>query len=433
MNENQNTKQKFLRILVVITVLIIVLLLSGSIIFDYLDNKDSSRHIVITEAHLPLDNVDPKEIWVDQIRSENHLIRSENNQIRNENEIVQEKVDFIQEMVVNKLKEDNDREKTVQNEILELRKTIEALKSEIKNTSSVTSKINLQEELRTTSVTHKQGSLIDPFFNQSNFEESVQRYSQEIVVPLTSVVCSEPISLRHVDRTIPAGTTVKAILLSSVDMPCGVRGSIDPLPVKLRVIADGRLPNNVKARLKGGIITASVYGELSSERVNFRLEKLTQIRPDGHYIETQVAGYVSGEDGKYGLRGVVVDKSAHLIENALISGFFSGVSNFFEAAATARLFPLTSLNGCSPEGCQAPNWGQSMGQLGIAGGSEGVTSALDAVTDYFIKRAEQLRPVIQISPGRLVDITFLDSADLGDLYTHEKVRNSGSKDLSCGY
>lgn len=253
----------------------------------------------------------------------------------------------------------------------------------------------------------------------------------EVFTPLSTVCCPEAMNLHHVDQTIPSGTTVKAILLSSVDLPCGVRGNTDPLPVKLRIIADGRLPHAVKARLKSGIITACVYGDLSSERAYFRLEKLTQVKPDGYFIETQVAGYVSGEDGKYGLRGTVVDKSCQLVENALFSGFLSGASNFFEAAATARLSPVLPFGNCAGESCSM-DWGQAAGQLSVAGGSGGVTNALDVLTDYFIKRAEQLRPVIQITPGRIVDITFSDSADLGELYTHERVRNGGKLEARCG-
>ena len=433
MNEDQNRKQKLLRYLVVGIVGMIFIALSCVIIFDYLESKDSSNRVVTTEAHLPLDGIDPKEIWVDQIRNENHLIRSENNQIRTENEIVQGKVDFIQDIVIQREKEKIDREKAYQNEINELKMSLESLRIEIKEaTSKVSKSETLKDELRTTTMIHRQSSLLDPFSNQSLIENVNLTQPEELCTPLTSVVCPEPMNLHHVDRTIPAGTTVKAILLSSVDMPCGVKGSTDPLPVKLRVIADGRLPHQVRARLKSGIITACVYGDLSSERVYFRLEKLTQVRADGHYIETQVAGYVSGEDGKYGLRGIVVDKSAQMIENALLSGFLSGTSSFFEASAMARLYPLTGLNGCAPEGCQVPSWGQSAGQLAISGGTEGVTNALDALTDYFIRRAEQLRPVIQITPGRLVDITFSDCADLGDLYTHERVRTSGARSSKWG-
>ncbi len=407
MNADHQKKQRLLKYALLTIVGAVFLIFSAITVMDYYSKTAEKRKSVAIQPQLPLDGVDPKEIWVDQMRSEN--------------EIVQGKVDFIQDMIVTRTQEEGDRNEATQNELTLLRNQMESLRNELRNsqTNGSISGEKLREEVKNVSTQNQQMSW-------NPFSQALPEMPQEeVFTPITFVACPEPTNLHHVNRTIPAGTTVKAILLSSVDMPCGVKGSTDPLPVKLRIIADGRLPHEVRARLRSGIITACVYGDLSSERVYFRLEKLTQVRPDGHYIETQVAGYVSGEDGKYGLRGIVVDKSAQLIENAMISGFLSGVSNFFEATAMARLYPCTQLNGgTSTEGCPI-NWKQSAGQLAIAGGSEGVTNAMDALTDYFIKRAEQLRPVIQITPGRIVDITFSDCADLGDLYTHERVRNSG--------
>ena len=415
MNEEKKKRQKLLRYLVLAFVGAVSLAFSWVVISDYFDAKVSPKRTYATNTHLPLDGIDPKEIWVDQIRTEN--------------EVVQGKVDYMQEMLIKRVKEESDREHTTQSEISALRNEIENLRTELKrkHSSEIPVSQNLREELHHVAANYQQPQLAwQPFDNSPP-----PMLPQEMYSPLTSVTCPNNANLHYIDRTIPAGTTVKAILMSSVDMPCGVRASSDPLPVKLRIIADGRLPHKIRARLKSGIVTASVYGDLSSERVFLRLEKLTQIRADGHFIETQVAGYVSGEDGKYGLRGTVVDKSAQLVENALISGFLSGASNFFEAAAMARLYPGTVYGSCAPtEGCNI-NWSQSAGQLAVAGGSGGVTNALDALTGYFIERAEQLRPVIQITPGRIVDITFSDSADLGDLYTHERVRNNGRNE-TCG-
>lgn len=396
MNEDHQRNQTILRYAVLVIVGVVFILFSAYIVFDYFETKKPKTTYDV-RAHLPLDGIDPKEIWVDQIKSEN--------------ENIQGRVNSIENMFLKQLEEKETRDSATRDQIDRLHQEIAALRVEQQEGHLFQNPNNqaMIEENSRVPVTHQAWN---PFSNQEKLEE-------EGLPILSSVTCAEPKGLHHVNRTIPTGTSVKAILLSSVDMPCGVNGSADPLPVKLRVIADGRLPHHVRSRLKSGIVTASVYGDLSSERVYFRLEKFTQMRKDGYFIETQVAGYVSGEDGKYGLRGVVVDKSAQLVENALFSGFLSGASNFFEAAAAARITPF---NGCYPEGCNNISTRQYAGQLAISGGSGGVSNALDVLTDYFIKRAEQLRPVIQITPGRIVDITFSDCADLGDLHTHERVR-----------
>ena len=57
-------------------------------------------------------------------------------------------------------------------------------------------------------------------------------------------------------------------------------------------------------------------------------------------------GFVSGEDGKQGLRGTVVDRSISQIKNAAISGFVSGMSQLAQAAINAKYYP-----GCYDYNC----------------------------------------------------------------------------------
>ena len=54
--------------------------------------------------------------------------------------------------------------------------------------------------------------------------------------------------------------------------------------------------------------------------------------------------------------------------------------------------------------------------------ANGASNAFDMLADYYIKRAEQVMPVIQVTAGRIVDITFTHQTELGDLYTKEKVK-----------
>ena len=51
----------------------------------------------------------------------------------------------------------------------------------------------------------------------------------------------------------------------------------DPRPMLLRLIDPGTLPRRFQSDLKDCHCTASAYGDLSSERVYARLEKLTCI------------------------------------------------------------------------------------------------------------------------------------------------------------
>lgn len=219
----------------------------------------------------------------------------------------------------------------------------------------------------------------------------------------------------NVDTVIPAGTTAKALLISSVDAPCGVHASADPQPVKLRILADGNLPKGVRAKLKGTILIGSAYGNISSERIYIRAERISQIKKNGDFIETDVAAYVTGEDGKYGMRGVVVDRANRLIASAAFAGFLDGVNQYLAATVNAQTLAKATQG--------LPN--RDVINLDILQSStlQGVSTGLDKLSDYFIRRAEQLQPVIQVAAGRVIDITFTHSTRLGDLHTKEKVKD----------
>ncbi|MCE3230852.1 MAG: traB [Alphaproteobacteria bacterium] len=48
------------------------------------------------------------------------------------------------------------------------------------------------------------------------------------------------------------------------------------------------------------------------------------------------------------------------------------------------------------------------------GAGKGINNALDKYADFYIKRAEQLQPVIQVAAGRQVDIVFTEGISMGE-------------------
>ena len=221
------------------------------------------------------------------------------------------------------------------------------------------------------------------------------------------------------DNRVPAGSFVKGLLLSGVDASTSIQASADPRPVLLKVTDKGTLPRSFKMDLKGCHIIGAAVGDLSSERVFVRVEKLTCTeKQTGEIIETQIAGYVSGEDGKAGIRGIVADKSPQMMQNAFFSGFLSGASSFIGAQQTKSVFPVSPFGQTNA---------LSAKQLGAAGASSGAGKALDKMSDFYIQRAEQLQPVIQVSAGRNVDVVFTEGTNFGDTRvreTLEKVRDA---------
>ena len=330
---------------------------------------------------LPGDKVNPAEVWMTRLEGDNRLL--------------DQKIQYLEGLILEskKTEENKDRENR-------------DLRAEI---------ARVKQDLKTHSVTQANYREPQEILIQDSVGGSCSGEIRTFRPPLAMMVMDEgDRRVSHIDEVIPAGTTVRALLVSSVDAPCSVCSNCDPQPIKLRLLDDGHLPKCVQARVKGGVLIGSAYGDLSSERVYMRLERFTQVNPNGEFIETDVTGYVSGEDGKYGVRGVVVDKSEKLVASAAFSGFFSGVSQFLQATVNAQNVRDATRG--------LPNdlrW-----DLVKEGGLSGCASSLDRLAEYYICRAEQIQPVIEVAAGRIVDVTFTYSAEVGDLHTKDRVKET---------
>lgn len=224
-------------------------------------------------------------------------------------------------------------------------------------------------------------SLRQPPFQGYNSVPSNQASFKKNQKMLVAIACSseQGSKRRSLEDSIPVGESVKALLLSGVDAVCGVYSRSEPVPVKLQLLEEGHLPNKLQSKIKRGVLLGSAYGDISSERVIIRLEKLRILNLDGTYYDTAVSGFVTGEDGKYGIRGKVVDRSAKMIKNAATSGALQEISNLAQASLAKPNVNISSW-------AAAP---QVLGG-GVVGGS---SRALEMLADYYIKRAEHVQPV----------------------------------------
>ncbi len=215
------------------------------------------------------------------------------------------------------------------------------------------------------------------------------------------------LSKRNVETEIPAGTVVKCLLVSSADCSVGIHTASDPNTVLLQPIANGKLPKKVQVALKGSRIIGTAVGDIASERVRIRTERMTlMLGSSGDFVETSIAGFVSGEDGKEGVRGVVVDRSGAIISRAAFASFLQGVGQSIQATLNNQTLEKISKVGDTQSILDV----DAFRNAGIAGGN----TALNKLAEYYIKRAEQLQPVIQIQAGRTVDVIFLKTVKLGE-------------------
>ncbi len=213
--------------------------------------------------------------------------------------------------------------------------------------------------------------------------------------------------LKSTDNTIPSGAFAEAVLISGVDASTAIQASSDPRPVLLRLIHPGTLPRRFQSDLEGCHVSVASYGDISSERVFMRLEKLSCVeRKTGEVMSMAVQGYVAGEDGRVGIRGVVVDKAGASMRNAMVGGFFSSFGNFLGQNKSPLLFSPTM-------GFSQQNTMTGMDLFKQSAGT-GMGGALSKYADFYIKRAEQMQPVIQVAAGRKVDVVFNEDFDFSD-------------------
>jgi conjugal transfer pilus assembly protein TraB len=163
-----------------------------------------------------------------------------------------------------------------------------------------------------------------------------------------------------------------------------------------RIVADGTLPNHKKSHLKDCVVTAAVVGDISSERGQIRLERMSCTFPNGEIVEQQVEGTIFGMDAKNGVRGNPVWREGALLGRAAVAGTLSGLGS-----AISQTYTTTSI---SPLGStQTVN----NGDIFKYGAAQGASNAMEKLADYNIRRAEQYHPVIQLSAGQPVDVVFL--------------------------
>lgn len=184
-----------------------------------------------------------------------------------------------------------------------------------------------------------------------------------------------------------------ARLLNGLDAATGGSAQQNPQPVLMAVTDMTQMPNRYREDFRECFITAAGYGDISSERAYLRLEKLSCIDDDGHAIEESIDGYVTGEDGKVGMRGHLVSKQGQVLAKALLAGIASGIGNAFtQSVSTQSISPLGATTTIPP------------GAAARAGVYSGVGKALNKLADFYIQQANKLYPVIEVDSGRIVDV-----------------------------
>lgn len=206
----------------------------------------------------------------------------------------------------------------------------------------------------------------------------------------------------NVGNCIPPGAFARAALLSGLDAPTGGQADTNPHPVLLELLDTASLPNRYRSRVKECRVVAAGFGRISDERAYLRLEKLSCVLMGGEILDVPIKGYVSGEDGKNGMRGRLISKQGAMIARALLAGTAGGIG---KAISQSYSNVLTSPTGA----VTTIDPGKTM-EFGVA---SGFGTALEKISDWYLKRADETYPIIEIDAGRIVEIVLTDGVELG--------------------
>lgn len=198
---------------------------------------------------------------------------------------------------------------------------------------------------------------------------------------------------------LPPNSIANAVVVVGVDATTNTRTQSDPLPVLLRitgparsVYGEGKL---LATRVQGCMVNGAAYGDLSSEKVYVKLQRMTCAQPGGRFAVSEVKGFIAF-GGKVGVRGRVVSREGSLTTQAFLAGLVSGVGNAFQGAN--QIPRIASANPNLP----------SASDVGIQAIGGGAANAGSTLSDYLIERAEQYQPVVEMPTGAAVEVVFLD-------------------------
>lgn len=210
-------------------------------------------------------------------------------------------------------------------------------------------------------------------------------------------------SAKHVSSYLPVSYT-RAVLLGGLAAPTGGQAQSNPVPVLLRLADLAVLPNGFRSQVKDCLVVAEGWGDQSAERAYIRTVLLSCVLLDGRVVEVPIKGSIFGEDGMNGINGTLVTKQGAILTNALLAGIASGIGSGITAASTTvSTSPLGSVQVPSSDATSILKQG-----LGT-----GVGRALDRLSQYYISLAEKTFPVIEVRPGRFVNMALNQGVALG--------------------
>lgn len=196
---------------------------------------------------------------------------------------------------------------------------------------------------------------------------------------------------------LPAGSYVKAKILTGVDVPEG-----KTYPVLMVLDFSYVAPNDHKIDLAGCFMIAKAQGDLSTERVQMQATKMSCVSKKGKMFEREVNGFVADDkDGSFAMKGKINSKQGRVASMAFMAGVVDGVGKAVQAAQTTQAM--------NPLGGSSSVLTGDAGKYAMAGGA---SNAAGMVAQWYLQQAQNLAPTVAVGSGRDVWIVMNDKVKL---------------------
>lgn len=247
-----------------------------------------------------------------------------------------------------------------------------------------------------------------PFFSPPPSEPAIKRTPAVSFIPESTAVeqAARQASFVEYEKNdlagfLPAGSFAKSTLISGVEAFTGGTAQSQPQPVVIRIDANAILPNSAKYQIRGCHVLASVWGDMSSERVYGRLATLTCVdTSDNLVLSQEVEGVLVDSDGKNGVRGHLIDRQGAKLARSLLAGLAEGMSDALGAAQSTSL--------AAGGGITTAVTGNQLASAGYGGAGK----AAEQLSEFYLKQAEATMPVIAVDAGRRISVLFTKSESL---------------------
>lgn len=196
------------------------------------------------------------------------------------------------------------------------------------------------------------------------------------------------------DTYVPPGTYATAVILGGADADASVNGQTHEAPLLFKLLDNGKIPGGGHSKLKHCVVIASTYGDISSERALVRLKHISCKSGANTTIDEEVEGW-AWYHGKSGIKGLPYMGDGPMMTWAFLGGSIQGVANALAYNQTTQ--SISALGSTT-----TVNSGDAMQY----GAYSGMATAGNTLANYYIKRADQYHPVIQVGAGNKVTIVF---------------------------